>query len=112
MIARTRANGRFATELLPVPHVPAASLVGAALEDVLRKLCLTNRIEIGERTSIGGLNSELSRAQVYDQLTQKEITAKAQVKNDADHGRYDQFTEADVQAMVKWVRTFAEQRLS
>ena len=93
-------------------RVPAASLAGAVLEDTLRQLCLSNGIGISEKTSIGGLNSDLARAQVYNQLTQKEITAKADVRNSADHGHYDQFTDADAQAMVRWVRTFAEQHLS
>ncbi len=93
-------------------HVPAASLAGAVLEDVLRKLCLRNRIEVGDKTTIGALNSALGREQVYNLLTQKEITAKADVRNNADHGHSEQFTKADVQAMVKWVRTFAEQHLS
>ena len=92
-------------------HIPAASLAGAVLEDALRKLCARHRIGVAAKTNIDSLNSDLARKQVYNLLTQKEITAKADIRNNADHGRPSEFTKGDVQAMVKWVRTFAEQHL-
>lgn len=88
-------------------HVPAASLVGAVLEDTLRKLCEKNKVPIPTSTNINRLNSDLSRAGVYDKLVQKRITALADIRNNADHGHFDKFTKADVEDMVKWVRSFS-----
>ncbi|EKE11603.1 MAG: hypothetical protein ACD_15C00047G0001 [uncultured bacterium] len=86
--------------------IPAASLVGAVLEDSLRKICEKNEIEVPEKTKIDSLNSELAKAGIYNKLVQKEITAKADIRNNADHGHFDKFTKDDVEGMIKWVRRF------
>ena len=88
-------------------YVPAASLVGAVLEDTLRKLCEKNNIPIPASTKIDSLNADLARAAVYDKLVQKRITAIADIRNNADHGHFDKFTKFDVEDMVKWVRSFS-----
>lgn len=88
-------------------HVPAASLVGAVLEDTLRKLCYKNNIQIPASTKIDSLNAELYKAGVYDKLIQKRITALADIRNSADHGHLEKFTKSDVEDMVKWVRSFS-----
>ncbi len=92
-------------------YVPAASLAGAVLEDSLRKLCEKNGMEVPEKTKIDKLNTELAKANIYNKLTQKEITAKADIRNNADHGKYDKFTEEDVGFMVKWIRKFESEHL-
>lgn len=88
-------------------HVPAASLVGAVLEDSLRKLCEKHSIAIPTATKIDSLNAELARAKVYDKLVQKRIIALADIRNNADHGHFDKFLRSDVEDMVKWTRGFA-----
>lgn len=85
---------------------PAASLAGAVLEDSLRKLCDTHGISYPEKTKLDSLNIELAKANVYDKLKQKEITAKADIRNNADHGHFDKFKIEDVDDMVKWIRRF------
>ncbi len=85
---------------------PAASLTGAVLEDSLRKLCEKNNIAIPEKTKIDTLNAELAKAGVYSKLVQKEITAKADIRNNADHGKFNEFSKKDVEEMIKWVRHF------
>lgn len=92
--------------LLAGYHVPAASLAGAILEDSLRKLCEKHRIPIPGKTSIGSLNAELAKAEVYNQLVSKRIIAHADIRNNADHGNFDQFKKADVEDMVNWIRNF------
>ena len=87
-------------------HVPAASLAGAVLEDTLRKLCAVHRIAIPEKTNIDRLNAELAKSDVYNKLFQKRITALADVRNNADHGRFDEFSAEDVKDMVGWVKRF------
>ena len=88
-------------------HVPAASLAGAVLEDTLRKLCDRHGISYPLKTSINVLNVELAKAQVYNALAQKQITAYADIRNNADHGRSGEFKTADVEEMVSWVSRFA-----
>jgi hypothetical protein len=87
-------------------HVPAASLIGAVLEDALRKLCEKHGITIPATTKIDRLNADLAKADVYDKLIQKRITALADIRNNADHGHFDKFKHEDVEDMVKWVRNF------
>jgi hypothetical protein len=92
-------------------HVPAASLAGAVLEDTLRKLCEKHDVPLPENTKIDRLNGELARAQVYDKLVQKRITAIADIRNNADHGHFDKFRKEDVEDMIKWIRSFAADHL-
>jgi HEPN domain-containing protein len=87
-------------------YIPAASLIGAVLEDSLRRLSDKNGISYPEKTKIDQLNSELARAGIYNKLVQKEITAKADIRNNADHGKHSEFSEKDVEEMIKWVRRF------
>ena len=86
--------------------IPAASLTGAVLEDSLRKICEKNTIKVPDRTKIDSLNSELAKAGIYNKLVQKQITAQADIRNNADHGHFDKFTKDDVENMIKWVRRF------
>lgn len=88
-------------------QVPAASLIGAVLEDTLRKLCERHNVPLPASTKIGSLNDDLARAGVYDKLIQKRIIAFADIRNNADHGHFDKFRLEDVQDMLKWVRSFA-----
>jgi DNA-binding protein Fis len=54
------------------------------------------------------MNADLARASVYNKLTQKRITAIADIRNNAAHGYWDQFDQADVKDMIDWVATFVE----
>lgn len=93
-------------------HIAAASLAGAVLEDTLRKLCDKNSISYGAKTKIDALNSDLAKANAYDKLIQKEITAKADLRNNADHGHFDKVRANDVADMVRWIRRFVTDNLS
>jgi len=87
-------------------YVPAASLAGAVLEDSLRKICDRKNLVYRDKTNINSLNTILTKVGVYTSLVQKEITAKADIRNNADHGHYDKFKKEDVEDMIKWVRRF------
>ena len=92
-------------------HIPAASLAGAILEDALRKLCSKHDLPVPSSTKIDRLNADLVRANVYSKLTQKKITTLADIRNNADHGHFDEFKESDVEEMVKWTRNFTVEYL-
>lgn len=87
-------------------YIPAASLAGAVLEDSLRKICDKRNLVYKDKTNINSLNTILTKAGVYTLLVQKEITAKADIRNNADHGYYDKFKREDVKDMIKWIRRF------
>jgi hypothetical protein len=57
------------------------------------------------------LNNDPARSGAYARLVQKRITALADIRNNADHGRMDQFTRDDVEDMLKWVQRFAADHL-
>jgi hypothetical protein len=93
-------------------YIPSASLAGAVLEDTLRKLCDKHSINYGAKTKIDALNSDLAKASVYDKLVQKEITAKADLRNNADHGHFDKVRAEDTGHMVRWIRRFVTEHLN
>jgi hypothetical protein len=52
------------------------------------------------------LNAELAKADVYNRLDQKQITARLDLRNNAAHGHYDQNDIAQVRGMLSGVRNF------
>jgi hypothetical protein len=98
-----------ATHLLELEyHVAAAVIAGSVLEDGLRKLCQQNNIALQQRPTIDPMNIGLVKAGVYNKLLQKQITASADVRNKAAHGKFDEFNKKDVEQMIHQVRVFME----
>src|SRR5580765_5558790 len=87
-------------------HCPAASLIGAVLEDSLRKLSQSKSLAVPPKTTIEALNVPLAKAGAYALTVQKQITAWAGLRNDADHGHFDKVKREDVEAMLGWVVQF------
>lgn len=52
------------------------------------------------------INDDLAKASVYNKLQQKQITALADIRNNAAHGNYDQFTREDVERMISDIERF------
>ena len=90
---------------------PAAVLAGAVLEDHLRKLCNAREIELPAKPKLDSMNAQLAKAGLYGRLTQKKLTAVADIRNSAAHGRWDDFQTEDVADMIKWVGGFLEAHL-
>ena len=84
----------------------AASLAGAVLENGLRSLAERNGIAVKARDDLSALNSKLAAKSVYNRLRQKQLAVWIDVRNAADHGRFDEFTEGDVADVVKRIRNF------
>ena len=84
----------------------AAITIRAVLEDGLRRLCVSRGLECEPRDTISRLNDRLYKAGIYLALQHKEITAKAQVGNDAAHARFEKFSKADVEAFLSFVQRF------
>ena len=92
---------------------PAAVIVGGVLEEHLRQLCLRNGINIeilkndkpvSKKADL--LNSELTRIEVYDKLDQKSVTSWLDLRNKAAHGKYEEYTQQQVELMIRGVTDF------
>ncbi|MDC5145101.1 HEPN domain-containing protein [Acinetobacter baumannii] len=83
----------------------AAVIAGVVLETAIKELCLNNGIDI-ERKRLTQLNDDLAKASVYNKLQQKQITALADIRNNAAHGNYDEFTKEDVERMINDIERF------
>jgi len=90
----------------------AAVTIRAVLEDGLRRLCVARGLETEPRDTISKLNDRLYKAGIYQALQHKEITAKAQVGNDAAHARHGNYSKADVDAFLQFVMRFLSMYLT
>lgn len=84
----------------------AAVLAGGVLEDAIRKLCERNDIAIPEKATIDPLNVELAKKGIYSTLEQKRVTALADIRNKAAHAKWDEFSQGDVEGMLRDVTRF------
>lgn len=93
-----------ANELLSHGYSTAAAVIaGVVLETALRELCNKQDILHGK---LDKMNTDLAKAGVYTKLVQKQITALADIRNNAAHGNFNKFTVQDVTNMIRDVRNF------
>ena len=88
----------------------AAVILGTVLEDSLRKISDSNSIATvgtsGKPLTIDPLNIALGKAGIYGPLVQKQVTTWANLRNDAAHGHFVKYDEAQVQQMLLFVQKF------
>jgi hypothetical protein len=89
---------------------PAAMLIGAVLEDGLRQLC--SKHGVPEGSTIETMNEPLRQKAVYGLPQKQQVTAWAAIRNKADHGRFSEYTEAEVRLMHQGVLGFIAQHLA
>jgi len=93
----------------------AAVIIGAVLEDSLRKLCDKHGIATtnnkGKPLTIEPLNIALTNSNIYSKLVQKQISSWAHIRNKAAHGEYKEYSHQEVKMMLLFVQNFAEQYL-
>jgi hypothetical protein len=85
---------------------PAASLVGAVLENGLRQIAAQHRMKLRAKEDLGSLNSKLAQAGIYNRLAQKKVQVWTDIRNHADHGEFEEYTESDVREMLTGVTDF------
>ncbi|NQY26570.1 MAG: hypothetical protein HRT92_05265 [Piscirickettsiaceae bacterium] len=92
---------------------PAAVMIGSVLEENLRQLCSNNDIDIEIEKDgrfiakkADRLNSDLAKSEVYTKLDQKAVTMWLDLRNKAAHGKYDEYTKAQVDLMSQGVIEF------
>jgi hypothetical protein len=94
---------------------PAAVLLGAVLEDSLRKLAVTSGLPIigvsGKALTLEPLNVELAKTGKYGALVQKQVTTWANLRNDAAHGRFLNYDIEQVRHMLLFVQKFCSDYL-
>ncbi len=83
--------------------VPAAVIAGIVLETKLRDMCTPLQIPLGK---LDKMNADLAKAQVYNSIQQKRITAIAGIRNSAAHGKPEEFSADDVKGMIEDVERF------
>ncbi len=98
-----------ADELLSNGYSTAAAVIaGVVLETALRELCDRESISHGK---LDKMNTDLAKAGVYNRLMQKRITALADIRNSAAHGKLNEFTKQDVTDMIRDVSQFLANHL-
>jgi hypothetical protein len=93
---------------------PAAVMIGSVLEEHLRQLCGSAGVAVEQQMPDGSvrtkkadaINSELAKAGAYSKLDQKNVTAWLELRNNAAHGKYSEYTADQVQNMFSGVREF------
>jgi len=99
-----------AIELLSRGYKLAAAVIaGTVLETSLRDLCSREKIPTGK---LDKMNSDLAKTGIYNKLQQKRITALADIRNSAAHGKPEEFTEADVENMIRDIEQFLSVQLA
>jgi hypothetical protein len=97
--------------LAEIHKTAAAVIAGFTLEEHLRKMCQTQGIPLmtggKRRKTATTLNTDLSKAGAYAGKSEaKEVTTWIGWRNDAAHGRHDQYTEKQVALMIEGIRAF------
>ena len=90
-----------------------AVIAGSTLEEHLRKLCTKNGIETEVETTKGirpnptdRINADLKKQQIYTKGEQKQITAWLDIRNNAAHGKYDEYDKNQVELMIIGIKDF------
>lgn len=95
--------------LLKGGYVSAAAVIaGVVLETAMRNMCDNAGITPG---NLNKMNADLAKANIYNLLVQKRVTALADIRNNAAHGHSDQFQPTDVADMVSYIENFISQHL-
>jgi hypothetical protein len=97
----------------------AAVMIGSVLEEHLRQLCIIYKVtttilkgddEVAKKADT--LNGELKKADAYGLIQQKLVTAWLGLRNSAAHGKYEEYTKAQVELMYSGVLNFIVQTKS
>jgi len=81
--------------------LPAAIVAGVVLETSLRELCDQEGLPHGK---LDKMNADLAKEGKYNKLQQKRITALADIRNSAAHGKPQEFTDQDVLDMIRTLK--------
>jgi hypothetical protein len=86
-------------------------LIGAVLEDGLRRIAEEKDVEVTSRDALASLSHRLEAAGLYNRLKQTQLQVWIRIRNDAAHGHFDEYALADVQQMHLGVSQFLAEYL-
>ncbi len=99
-----------AKELLTNGYKVAAAVIGGVvLETTLRDLCTREGLP---HSKLDKMNADLAKAGIYNKLQQKRITALADIRNSAAHGKPEEFSDQDVTNMIRDIEQFLANQLA
>ena len=91
-------------ELLKSGYILASAVIaGVVLETGIREICTRENISHGK---LDKMNADLAKAGIYNKLQQKRITALADIRNSAAHGKESKFSSEDVTMMIRDIENF------
>lgn len=97
----------------------AAVIAGSTLESHLRKLCLNNQIDIHFQKNsrkipknTNRLKDDLSSQGIISKTMKKQVTLWLDIRNNAAHGNYNEYTKEQVSVFIQGLRVFISQTLS
>lgn len=90
--------------------VPAAVIARTVLESTLRELCSQHSVSASEK--LNSMNDELAKANVYNASRKSQVKAWADIRNNAAHGKPNEFEPSDVARMIDGVRDFVAGQMS
>jgi Domain of unknown function (DUF4145) len=82
----------------------AAIIIRAVLEDGLRRVCSSKGIEVKPRWGVDDLAKQLTTHNVLTAVQKGEIDGKRELGNSAAHGRFHEYSKADVVAFHEFVQ--------
>jgi hypothetical protein len=82
----------------------AAVVIRAVLEDGLRRVCAAKGIATKDRDGIHQLAEALTKQNALTAVQFKEVEAKKEIGNKAAHGKFSEYTKADVIAFHEFVQ--------
>lgn len=96
----------------------AAVTIGSVLEEHLRQLCTKHEVSLLQEDTKTGkmytkkmqiLNQELVKKSVYNELMKKSVDVWLDIRNNAAHGKYNEYTSEQVIQMLQSVTNFMSQ---
>ena len=83
-------------------------VAGVALEIAIKELCTRSNISYAK---LDTMNIELCKKGAYNLGMQKQVTTWAHSRNKAAHGEWKEYTDADVQDLIRGVARFVAEYL-
>lgn len=88
----------------------AAVIAGSTLENHIKQLCEKHGIELnddkGKPKKVSSMNVELTKANIYEKLDNKNVTAWLDLRNKAAHGNYDEYNSDQVRLLISSIQDF------
>ncbi len=85
--------------------VAAAVVAGTVLETTLRAICAQHP-DVEPSDKINKMNADLAKTDFYSLAVSRQVSAWADIRNAAAHGRPDEFDDNSVARMIDGIRDF------